>query len=644
MTARDSVLDPAVSLYAGAAVMPCLSCGTPRGSMEEEHCFLGGVYSDGQPVPEALLLRSVGTGGQLVYQAPYLEPTVEYAGAHIFCGLLAPHFGHFILEGLARIWFAGARPEQRLVWMLPPEYRAEAGYGGWQREILELLGIHNEAVFVRSPTRFEHLAIPSAGHVLPDFFAPYYFDALGVAEPSPVIPGRKVYVSRTRGSSGGGGYTNEAELEAFLRDAGWTIYHPQDHPVSARFDVLSSAEVILLIEGSAFLSLLFLRELHSKVFLLKRNDRSDAASEVAFAGIYGAAAVGKSIQVQRLDLPKRLVRGTHTLAWSVLNLDAFRELMDDTDFLSRDTELLRRRRVPVRHHVDDAIRRLLQARKRVSIQCTPEQALWYQSGLCAQAGDLEGAIRAMRALEAGGNPGACAHSRLAMLLAQQGDLAGAITAQKAAIDANPSENLQLVLGLAWLLRRAGDLNGAGATLDVALKLAAADFRVHLEQSRLRVEVGDLDAAIVAAETAVRLVGEDAELYLHLGHLLLKRGALVPARTALGKARALDPQLPGVYVQLSLLHAKTKQLGHAMEMIDAALRLRPDDSDLLRRRHRLLGQLRYGRVIEAVLHALDSGFRRLPHRLGERLSRVVSGRLRRGGVRPSLQGADDIRRY
>lgn len=543
MTACDSIPDPTVRLYADAAVMPCLSCGTLNGAMEEEQVFLGGVYCDGRAVPEALLLRSVGAGGQLVYQAPYMEPADEYTGARIFCGLLAPHFGHFILESLARIWFAKANPEQRLVWMLPPEYGAEAGYLQWQQEILALLGIRNEAVFVRAPTRFEHLAIPSAGHVLPDFFAPYFFDFLAVAEPSPPIPGKKVYVSRTRGFSAGGGYTNEAELGNLLRDAGWSIYHPPDHPGADRFEALSSADVVLMIEGSAFLSMLFFRELHSLVFLLKRNERSDAASETAFTGIYGAVASGKSLHFQRLDLPKRLVRGTITLAWSELDLDAFGALMTSTNFLSRDSDLLRRYSVAIGRDVADSIRRVIRARAPVSTECTPEQALWYESGLREQAVDLDGAIQPVLALAAGTGPTARGYRRLAMLLTQRGDLAGAITAQRRAIKSNPVENPVLCTGLAHLLRQTGDLEGARTTLAAARALAPKCFRTHFELSQLHAQLRDLDAAIAAAEGAIELGGENAHLYLHLGHLLMCRRKVAPARMALEKARALAQTLP-----------------------------------------------------------------------------------------------------
>lgn len=79
------------------------------------------------------------------------------------------------------------------------------------------------------------------------------------------------------------------------------------------------------------------------------------------------------------------------------------------------------------------------------------------------------------------------------------------------------------------------------------------------------------------------------------------------------------------MQLSLLYAQTRQLNRALEMIDAAIRLRPDDSDLSRRRLRLLRRRRYGRVAALLLNALGIGYDRWLRRLVDRLSPCAAHR-------------------
>lgn len=634
MVLPHPLLEPTATRYPDAAVMPCLSCGTPGGQMEEETCFLGGVYCDGQPVGDALLMRLANVGGQLVYQAPYLEPAEERRGEHVYCGLLSPHFGHFIAESLARIWYVRDKPDLTLVWMLPIEYRVDPGYTAWQQEILRILGIRNQALFVREPTRFEWLTVPSAGHVFPNFFAPYYFDALGVVEPKPIIPGKRLYISRSRGHSAGGGYTNEAQLDAYLADAGWSVFHPQDHPVAARFDELSSAEIILLIEGSALLSMLFFREIRSRIFALRRDEAEVGQRSVAFEDFYGPVVLGKSLRFTRLDLPRTLRRGTGPLAWTELDMDAFRGLMEESDFLRHDSARLQKYAAAARWDREAAIRQLERVREGLKTDRAPEQERWYRSGVCEQSGDLDSAIGEMQALLEGGDRGALTYHRLSVLLGRRGDWQGAAAAERSAIDTNRIAIPLLFTRLAEICLRLGELDEA----ENALRNALAVEATHADALRMLADIllqrGDLDAAeeacrklssqgrasagdhvlasriaagrgrrqeaIAEAEAAVHLAEDDAAVRVNLGRSLLIGGDLAGARQHLERAVTLDPAYFPAHLELSKTLAELGDLPAAIGAAEAAVSLAEDNPHLWLNLAHMLVQSREFRRAEPVL--------------------------------------------
>lgn len=575
---QPDVVTPTSSIHRDALVLPVMELGDhERLFLKGPYFrFLGGVYSRGKGLPEALLLRArecfepgdqprdPRPHGELL--APAIAATQRRSGEFVFCGRLFPHIAHFICESLARIWFAKQHPELTMVWT------GADGYLDYQQQALAVLGIRNPAIFVQEPTELESLVVPSQGHIMPTFHAPYFLDALGVVEPAPIIPGKKTYLSRVHGH--GGGYTNEAALEALLRDAGWDILYPEQLAFAARFDALSSSEVILMIEGAAMTSLLFLRELRSRLFTLCRNDSELHGYDVSFRDYFGAFARDKGWHYWRLDVPKTWIGGKRTTCQFELDLPAFEALMRNTDFLSRSTpQIDSLNRVYPYDRTHDA-RTAALTRAAVSPECDDVSVCLYRSGIHEQAGALDKAIDEVRAAAAMMPDSVYVHWRLADLLEQHGDPTAARDALLRAIDLGEDGLAQPHVQLARIYNRLGDnhhaitaarkavecvpaapgyrlLLGRFLRLDGQLEQARAELALaiaydpelapaHLELSLIEAENGDLDAAIAAARAAVRCHRAQPGHHVHLGTLLAKRGDLHEAAKSVETALAIDP--------------------------------------------------------------------------------------------------------
>jgi capsular polysaccharide biosynthesis protein len=101
-------------------------------------------------------------GGEYLLKAS-LEQAAPRAGLHYLVGAVHGHFGHFILEGLSRLWLLdrlAERDDLRFV-VYEPEL------GGWQLEVLAAAGVPSDRiVHVTEPMRFERLIVPSRAYVL----------------------------------------------------------------------------------------------------------------------------------------------------------------------------------------------------------------------------------------------------------------------------------------------------------------------------------------------------------------------------------------------------------------------------------------------------------------------------------------------
>ena len=212
-------------------------------------------------IRECLCIRDFGLAFKPAERVPV---EIRLPKTMIFGGFLFKHFGHFLLESLARLWFAKDHPDIPLVWL-----GRDGLWLDFQTEILQMLGINNATRFIDHPVCIHKLLVPEPGYLSQSFFAPSHADFLAVQDPVPTLPGKRIYLSR-RHFGGESCLTNEAELERLLVQNGFHIYYPEKHSVQEQLTYLSSAEKILSLEGSALHSLILLRQLKAQILLIPR--------------------------------------------------------------------------------------------------------------------------------------------------------------------------------------------------------------------------------------------------------------------------------------------------------------------------------------------------------------------------------------
>jgi hypothetical protein len=124
------------------------------------------VRSTIRSLPEDLIEHIAASGPRHGAEIP------TRPGLHYFAGAAWSHFGHFVLEGLSRLWLLERLPdsvqaELRFVFYndrpLPP----------WQLECLAALGVAPERiVYLTEPQRFERMIVPSLAYNLHRWAAP----------------------------------------------------------------------------------------------------------------------------------------------------------------------------------------------------------------------------------------------------------------------------------------------------------------------------------------------------------------------------------------------------------------------------------------------------------------------------------------
>ncbi len=194
---------------------------------------------------------------------PYQEPTSTLDIEAIYGGYYINHVGHFIIENLARLWFAKEHPDLPIIWNSPA-----VKIPAYQQELFDIYGIQNKFIFVSEPTRVQklHIPMPLARHKA--YYSHEYFHTLGVYEGQKTVPGKKIFISRSEIS--GRGYINEKEIEQYARDRGYKIIIPEHISMQERLDEYSSAEEILMTYASSIFPAILIKNFSTKVRIFPR--------------------------------------------------------------------------------------------------------------------------------------------------------------------------------------------------------------------------------------------------------------------------------------------------------------------------------------------------------------------------------------
>lgn len=215
----------------------------------------GVVDSDGNYVD----LSAIPGRVQYAYpfeNAEYRDETVVY------CGYLVNHWGHFLIEGVTRLWYflENDRRVDKYVFFL--DEHEEREIKGNYREFLELLKIWDRLEIINRPTTYREVIVPELGIHMRAAYTPKLvkvFDAAAdsvVPDPSWETP-EKIYFSRSQFQKGLPFESGYDTLDNFFAKNGYTILYPEKVPLSRMIHYIRNSKVVASLSGSLPHNMLF---------------------------------------------------------------------------------------------------------------------------------------------------------------------------------------------------------------------------------------------------------------------------------------------------------------------------------------------------------------------------------------------------
>ncbi|WP_223421418.1 glycosyltransferase family 61 protein [Tateyamaria pelophila] len=281
--APDPLPEPRIRVVRKAVVVP------HTGQSDVAH----GVFdAKGAFAPMSMARLSKGRMSGVPEWSP---PTARLHGTYLYAGFGHRHFGHFMLEGLVRLWALDhvKEPVDGLVLPARQKMPIEASLERALGSVVALFGDGLPPHVIREPTRIDRLILPSAGFGHDTGLTGTPAFRTYIAKRVAAIPADgadKLYLTRTRLGYPEQRVDREAEIEAMMRDAGYFIFSPERYPIETQIAMIKDARQIVGADGSAFHIVPFAMRKDAAAAIFLRRNRPEMLARLstqmqAFCGI-----------------------------------------------------------------------------------------------------------------------------------------------------------------------------------------------------------------------------------------------------------------------------------------------------------------------------------------------------------------------
>ena len=207
----------------------------------------------------------------------FIDETVVFAGG----GYIFSHFGHFLLEGLARLYPALDEKYKNIKFVFVVGRKTKS-LPTFVMNFLSGLGIGpDRIILINKTTRFRGVYVPPQGAVITQYISPVMgpvYDAisqnLGNAD---IETYDKIYLSR--GKMNDGRTFGENKIEKIFYKNGYKIIYPEKLPLSHQITLARNCKYMAGTAGTALHLALFMRA-PGTVIQIKRNSLPGDSAEI----------------------------------------------------------------------------------------------------------------------------------------------------------------------------------------------------------------------------------------------------------------------------------------------------------------------------------------------------------------------------
>ena len=196
------------------------------------------------------------------------DECVFIAGDTIFLGWLIPHYGHFLMESISRLWVLGELKSKNYKFLFNFYNDGDSFLEKkeWAVQLLLSFGVDSEQIIFSSKNyQFERLYIPSQSMILHSNVnskaQSFIWNKIKhhLIDKNNLTSVKKVYLSRSKLLRDKRKLINELDVENAFKKFGFDIIYPETLSLSQQVTLFSTVDVLAGPSGSALHNAAFLK-------------------------------------------------------------------------------------------------------------------------------------------------------------------------------------------------------------------------------------------------------------------------------------------------------------------------------------------------------------------------------------------------
>ena len=193
----------------------------------------------------------------------------------VYCGYLVPHWGHFLVEAVTRLWYYLKNDSSIDKYVFFIEENANRSVSGNYREFLELIGVWNKIDIISAPVKYKEVIVPERSFKMGQFWSDEFKSIYNtVAEAalkkkSDPISGEKVFLSRSQLKAFSSKEFNMDMLDEFFQKNGYQVVFPEQKSLSELICIIRNADTVATLSGSIQHNMLFAMDKAKQIVLEK---------------------------------------------------------------------------------------------------------------------------------------------------------------------------------------------------------------------------------------------------------------------------------------------------------------------------------------------------------------------------------------
>lgn len=193
----------------------------------------------------------------------------------VYCGYLVPHWGHFLVEAVTRLWYFLKKDSSIDKYVFFIEENSNRSISGNYREFLDLLGVWDKIDIINAPVKYKEVIVPERGFKMgqywSDEFKSIYNTVAEAALKKKIVTTsvERVFLSRSQLKAFSNKEFNMDMLDEFFQKNGYQVVFPEQKSLSDLIRIIRNADMVATLSGSIQHNMLFALDNAKQIVLEK---------------------------------------------------------------------------------------------------------------------------------------------------------------------------------------------------------------------------------------------------------------------------------------------------------------------------------------------------------------------------------------